>query len=95
MNASQAALAGARKGTVRANGHHAGRSQRGIHSRLELPRDAEVVHGRPDHQDVGNQEFVERRLSRGEIPHTLPIGREGALKTGEMNSGQVAERIAS
>ena len=23
------------------------------------------------------------------------IGREGALKTGEMNSGQVAERIAS
>ena len=60
----------------------------------ELRRNAEVVHGRPDHHDDGNEELVERRLSDGEIPHTLLIGREGALKTGEMNSGQMAERQA-
>ncbi len=32
-------------------------------------------------------------LSRGEIPHTLPVSRGRPLKTGEMNSGQVAKRI--
>ena len=60
--------------------------RKAVDPRLELRRNAEVVHGRPDHQGIGNQELVERRLSRSEIPHILPVGREGALKTGEMKS---------
>ena len=39
-----------------------------VDPRLELRGNAEVVHGRPDHQGVGNKEPVERRLARGHIP---------------------------
>jgi len=48
--------------------------------------------GEHERADPVDRQYAEP-WSRGEIPCTLAIGREGALKVGEMNSGQVAERI--
>ena len=65
-----------------------------VDPRLELRRNAEVLHGRKATTMSATRNSLSAACPAARSLTPLLIGREGALKTGEMNSGQVVERQA-